>query len=80
MSTDKTRFSLRERIEKMQEMSFGHSCAECGCQDFRKPSGPVDIPGGQRRYGVCRNCGARVVMVEKIETVSRKKRGKKQKD
>ncbi len=56
-------------LEKKQaELNgFGHSCPDCGCCDFRKPAGPKNIPGGQRRYAVCRNCGLSVPMIEKID-------------
>lgn len=73
------RISLNDRRDELLAEQFGHHCPDCGCSDFRKPSGPLDIPGGQRRYAYCRNCGATVKMVEKIELVVEKKSGKKQK-
>lgn len=70
---------LGELQQERWEAESGHACPECGCQDLRKPSGPVNIPGGQRRYAVCRHCGERIPLVEKIDPSYLKKKSRKQK-
>lgn len=43
----------------------GIVCPKCGCRHFWKVRDTDQIPGGVRRYRVCRNCGYVKPTVEK---------------
>jgi len=56
----------------------GIVCPKCGCADFRDGQGrpwrtakTMNIPGGIRRYKICRHCGHRIRTHEQINRIAK---------